>query len=335
MSDDYNSFLGPYLKAYLDLRVHIGATSYHRDTRARSLDFYVWCQNRITSLNHITEQVILHWIHSDPTHSHATKNTHLTFARGFFNYLLRQGLVRENPARSLTHLKTTPYKPYIYNLQDIARILTAAKTAYVRDRDGFRGLTFHTLLFLIYACGLRLGEALNLKIKDVDFTENTLALWKTKFHKERLVPFSPSTARKLNDYLTVRLKRYPLKDAGATFFCHAGGPLRGNGPTDRRFRIIVHHTGIAKPGDLPKPRIHDLRRAFAIHRLYKWYQDGCDIKNKLPLLATYMGHVNIENTQVYLTVTLALLREADRRFQSGYENLVKDAAARARISRLP
>ena len=113
MSYDYKSFLGPQLAAYLTLRVHLGATSYHRDTRARSLDFYVWCQNRLTSFEQLTEQVILHWIHSVPTHAHATKNAHLAFARGFFNYLLRQGLIRQNPARQLTDLKVTPYKPYI------------------------------------------------------------------------------------------------------------------------------------------------------------------------------------------------------------------------------
>src|SRR6266851_6686798 len=163
--------------------------------------------NRLTSFDQFTEQIVLHWVHSVPTRSNATKNACLSFARGFFNYLFRQGLVRSNPAKDLLDLKVARYKPFIYSLQDIGRILDAAKTSYARDHDGFLGLVMHTFLFLIYACGLRIGEAMNLKFKDVDFTENTLALWKTKFHKERLVPFSDAAARKLRDYLAVRMKR--------------------------------------------------------------------------------------------------------------------------------
>lgn len=67
----------------------------------------------------------------------------------------------------------------------------------------------------------------------------------------------------------------------------------------------------------------------AVHRLYKWYQEGHDILNKLPLLSTYMGHVNIENTQVYLTVIQAILREADRRFQRDFEDVTQRALHRA------
>lgn len=67
----------------------------------------------------------------------------------------------------------------------------------------------------------------------------------------------------------------------------------------------------------------------ATHRLYKWYQEGHDILNKLPLLSTAMGHVNIEHTQVYLTVTRALLREADRRFQCAFEEVSQRALNRA------
>ena len=78
------------------------------------------------------------------------------------------------------------------------------------------------------------------------------------------------------------------------------------------------------------PRLHDLRHTFATHRLYKWYQDGQDPLNRLPWLTTYMGHVNIEKTQVYLTVTETLLREGDRRFQERFEGLAEKAAGRAR-----
>lgn len=328
MTSRFLSFLGPYLVDYLELRQKLGYTSFTRDDRARDLDVFAWSHG-LSSWPQLTEELLLRWMHARPARSKATKNALLRFARGFFDYLLRQGLVPYNPAKRLPYLKAELYKPYLYTLQDIIKILEAAKTSYEHDKNGFRGFTLHTLLFLLYACGLRISEALNLQIKDVDFGENTLALWKTKFHKERLVPFSDATASKLRDYLTVRLKRFPTQDTGAAVFCHGGDSFRSNGPIEFRFRKILQRCGITAPQGVGTPRIHDLRRAFAVHRLYKWYQEGFDILNKLPLLSTYMGHVHIEHTQIYLTVTQALLREADRRFQQGFGGIARKAARRA------
>ena len=111
------------------------------------------------------------------------------------------------------------------------------------------------------------------------------------------------------------------------FFAHPGGKY-SNGGIQKRFYLLLAHCGMTKSGR-GGPRLHDLRHAFAVHRLYKWYQEGRDILNKLPLLSTYMGHVNIENTQVYLTITQALLREGDRRFQRGFEAVADKALKRA------
>ncbi len=68
------------------------------------------------------------------------------------------------------------------------------------------------------------------------------------------------------------------------------------------------------------PRIHDLRHSFAVHRLLAWYRDGEDVNARLPALATYMGHVDISSTQVYLQPTAELLGEVDRRFHNHYLN---------------
>ena len=64
-----------------------------------------------------------------------------------------------------------------------------------------------------------------------------------------------------------------------------------------------------------QPRLHDLRHSFAVHRLTSWYRQGADVQTLLPYLSTYLGHVNLAATQVYLTMTPELLQEAARRFQ--------------------
>lgn len=84
---------------------------------------------------------------------------------------------------------------------------------------------------------------------------------------------------------------------------------------------VLHACGI--PWDRQAgPRIHDWRHTFAVHRLLAWYRDGEDVNARLPALATYMGHVDISSTQVYLQPTAELLGEVDRRFHDHFLNHV-------------
>jgi integrase len=69
------------------------------------------------------------------------------------------------------------------------------------------------------------------------------------------------------------------------------------------------------------PHLHELRRAFAVHRLLKWYRDGADVDAKLPLLATYMGHSFFGHTKTYLTLTRQVLAEAGRRYARRFDTL--------------
>lgn len=329
----FYSFLAPTLKSYLTFRQKLGYTSFAESPtqhRAKELDAYIQ-QRGIRSLQHINERFLIEWIHAVPHRNPSTRNTLLWFVRGLFNYLIRLGVTHDNPAQRIRDLKTVPFIPTIFTLQEIHRLLETARAHRCKwIPQCFLGPTMETLIFLIYACGLRLSEALNLKIQDVDFEENTLSLWKTKFHKERLVPFSSHTALKLKAYLALRKERGMALKPQSRFFCHANGGYATKGSIEFQFRNIIKAVGLSKPKGIQGPRLHDLRHSMAVHRLYKWYQEGHDILNKLPLLSTYMGHVNIEKTQVYLTVTQALLREGDRRFQQAFEEITREHANRAK-----
>ncbi len=319
----FHSFLGPDLHAYLKFKSAMGYTSFSKTTQARDLDHYLLFRG-IQSIREVDESFLANWIHSIPSRCAATKNQNLKFARGLFKYLIRIELSQTNPALRIPWLKQKPYKPYIYTLKEINQILEQAAQYKQRYPNRLLGWTLETMLFLIYACGLRIGEAVRLNIRDVDFEENTLSLWKTKFHKERLVPFSPAVAKRLKSYLDIRRRFYSLDgNPDSPFFCHERRYTKET--LEHHFRKILIRSGLAKSVGRGNPRIHDLRHSFAVHRLYKWYQEGHDLLNKLPLLSTYMGHVDIESTQVYLHITQALLREGDRRFQ----NLFGDVAQKA------
>lgn len=323
----FHSPLGRRLLDYLEFKRRLGYTSFSRTYAARDFDYYLLFHGA-ASVRDLDERLVVNWVHAIPSHAAVTKNGRLRFARGFLDYLVRLGLLADNPARRVSYLRQKAHKPYIYTLQDIQRILDAARGLQRRYPRRLTGWTMETFVLLLYACGLRLGEALKLNIEDVDFEEGTLALWNTKFHKERLVPFSPVVGRKLQAYLARRARARLPAGPGDPFFAHPSGRY-GKSSMHARFQVLLRRAGVAKGAGRGGPRLHDLRHTMAVHRLYKWYQEGHDILNKLPLLSTYMGHVNIENTQVYLTITRALLREGDRRFQAGFEAVADKALRRA------
>jgi site-specific recombinase XerD len=93
-------------------------------------------------------------------------------------------------------------------------------------------------------------------------------------------------------------------------------------PVYNVFRQLLNQCGIPHHRDTG-PRIHDLRHTFAVHRLLAWYRDGQDVNARLPWLATYLGHVNIQSTQVYLHATAELLEQVDQRFHRHYLQHVK------------
>lgn len=322
MIQRFHSFLRHHLKSYLDFKLRLHYTNFANPTEARDLDHYVLFHG-LSRMDQIDEAFVGSWVHAIPRHAAGTKNRKLSFIKGFFDYLIRSGVARSNPASRIPRLKRRVHKPYIYTLQEIHRILKTAESY-----PGFLGHTLGTIFFLVYACGLRIGEALNLNIRDVGFEENALSLWNTKFHKERLVPFSERVAERLKSYLALRMKTFPSDKPTAPFFRHASGRYRHSAVWGY-FREILVRCGLVRKKGQVGPRVHDLRHSFAVHRLYKWYQEGIDPLNKLPLLTTYMGHISIENTQVYLAVTRTLMREGDRRFQKAFEDLTHKPLRRA------
>jgi integrase len=173
---------------------------------------------------------------------------------------------------------------------------------------------FRLLISLLYTTGMRIGEILKLLLRDIDWDEETLHVRETKFFKSRLVPLSRSMVGEMECY--VQLYRRSGVPIGRE------SPLFENPHTQRSFsksciRDSFHRLcdslGIKTRGG-GRPRLHDMRHTFAVHRLEDWYRKGEDVQSKLGLLSTYMGHGGISGTQRYLTMTTELLQHASGLF---------------------
>jgi site-specific recombinase XerD len=187
--------------------------------------------------------------------------------------------------------------------------------------NALRPHTYRILLGLLYSTGIRIGEALALNIENFQKAEQRLYIAQGKFRKARWVPLSPSTCRALHQYLHKRLKLRPRSP---------DSPLLLNQRSRRLTPCTVHQTFHyllrqcrIRHSKLTGPRIHDLRHTFAVQRLLGWYRDGLDLNARLPWLATYMGHVDVHSTQVYLQATPELIAQVHQRFHNHYLNQVK------------
>lgn len=235
--------------------------------------------------------------------------------RSFYRFALSRGFAATSPLPVTPPRFPPPLTPYIYSVEELTRLL-AATDILTEPRCPLRPLTVRTLLLLLYSTGMRIGEALALRVHDVDVNQGLVTIHDTKFFKTRLVPTGPRLTAALTVY-TARRRQLPLPagDASAFFATRTGQPVCYD-DANRLFGRVRRRAGIRREsGARYQPRLHDLRHTAAVHRLIAWYQAGADVHGLLPHLATYLGHVDIAATQRYLTMTPALLREAGQRFE--------------------
>jgi len=247
---------------------------------------------------------------------------HISVLKRFVDYLMSVGVVSNNPVISVLQEHGTicqkKFRPLILTEKQIVSIIEESKTLPPNHLFTLRPQVCHTLLTLIYTLGLRNSEARNLRFCDVDMRKNTLYIEATKFYKSRLLPFGPHVCRCLQKYISVRRKLFsPVKDDDPLFVTYRRYPI-SESVLCTVLKLLAKRM---LPPSSQLPRVHDLRHNFAVHRLLKWYQNDDDVQSKLILLSTFMGHAEISSTEVYLTITLDLLKEANNRF---YRHCGKD-----------
>jgi integrase len=178
-------------------------------------------------------------------------------------------------------------------------------------RTPFRAATYQVLIGLLAATGMRVGEAIGLDRGDLDAGQGLLTIRDGKFGKSRQLPLHASALGALTGYARLRDSR-PGK-AGPAFFTSVTGTRLIYQNVHRTFHELVKAAGLRPRSAACRPRIHDLRHAFAVTTLTRWYADGGDVAARLPLLSTWLGHAGPAATYWYLTGTPELLALAAAR----------------------
>ena len=168
--------------------------------------------------------------------------------------------------------------------------------------------------------GLRLGEARNLELDDVDLETAVLSVRGAKFGKTRLVPLHESSRNVLVDYIARRQRHWAGRSVSSYLFVSSWGNRLDSGQIHRTFYALSRQIGLRGEGDRHGPRLHDLRHRFATNTLVSWYRCDQDPERRLPLLSAYLGHVHVADTQWYLEASPELMREAMHRLEQRWED---------------
>lgn len=207
-------------------------------------------------------------------------------------------------------------RPYIYRPDEVRLLLDIART-YPSPRAPRRPLTLYTMLAVVYCAGLRVSEIAHLNLGDVDLTAGTIAIRETKFFKSRILPLAGTVITALREYLEARRRAGAPQEPESGLFWHDQNGTRYATKTVMWLFIdILRRAGLKPSRGKTGPRIHDLRHSFVVNRMLEWYRAGINPQDKLPFLATYLGHRDIHSTLVYITVTQDLLQQANERFRA-------------------
>lgn len=251
----------------------------------------------------ITSELALAWA-TKPQNVHPyTWTVRLSMVRGFARYLNTLDPECEvPPAELLAHRRRPRPEPYLYSESKVAALLEATGTL----SPPLRAATYRTLFGLLAVTGLRVGEAIHLDRDDVDLERGLLVVWQTKFRKSREVPLHPSTVEALRAYGQRRDEVRP-RSKQASFFVSTVGTRLCESAVRSAFAQLVRRAGLERKSLSCRPRIHSLRHSFAVATLVGWYSASDDVMAKVPLLSTYLGHVDPASTYWYLQATPELL----------------------------
>ena len=211
--------------------------------------------------------------------------------RGFARHLQALDPDTEIPPAGLLPHRCRRVAPYLYSDADIAALMAAARALPSPQRAA----TYETLVGLLAVTGMRIGEAVRLDRDHIDWDEGILTVWNSKFDKSRAVPLHPTHPR-CSRALRPAARRVlsPPQDAELAC-CPRPAPGSTYGTIRHVFPDLVRNAGL-EHACRRRPRPHDLRHSFAVRTLLGWYRAGVDVEAHMPLLSTYLGHSNPEDT---------------------------------------
>jgi integrase/recombinase XerD len=308
-------FRGPIageLHGFLEFKRSLGFGYERAEFALREFDRFLSCYVKKDPQWRL-DQAAIAWLSSKPNRKPVSVSMDAAILRQLFAYLRRLSHLHVVEPQWPRLPTESCFVPHYLAESDVVKLIALCASL---GRPTFRASLYRALVLLLYCTGIRFGEALRLRMRDVDTRSGVLFI-ETFKGRARWVPFHRTLARELDRYLAERLSYAP------------SGPETGFFVGINQKRLPVNTAHRTLPGLFAKaelkpekgrvgPRPYDLRHAFAVQRLTRWYRQGVDLHSRLPWLSAYMGHVDIVGTETYLNATPELLELAAHRLNRQY-----------------
>lgn len=253
------------------------------------------CAKHFPNESRLTAALCNAWASARETESIKTTNRRLPFIREFARYLIQigeQAYILPNGRIK----RGQRYIPHIYSQDEISELWHIFSDIRPTRTYPAAHIVLPALIRLLYCCGLRPSEALNLKTEDVDILSGKLFIAQSKGNKDRIVMLSEDVRRMCRNYDAKINENLPGR---RYFFPKNTESPCGYSWVALEFRTARKKLGFKTANDKP-PRLYDLRHTFATHRLYQWMRGGNDLYVMLPYLSSYMGHSKVSETFYYI-----------------------------------
>ncbi|MGM8364503.1 tyrosine-type recombinase/integrase [Virgibacillus sp. W0181] len=232
--------------------------------------------------------------------SPASRGLRISDFRQFSAFLRSLGITSYEIPRKYMKKVYVPFRPYIFSEAELGSITRVADQLRQGIRSQTHRLVYPVIIRVLIGTGMRIGEVLSLKIQDVDMANQLLIVYKSKNNVSRYVPMSESLSATIAKYLSrIQNRNEPQQHLFIS-------PYTGTGYSydamKYMFKKIFSIAGIRTPqGRLP--RIHDIRHSFCTASLNRMLESGMNLYTAVPILAAYVGHVNLSDTERYIHLT--------------------------------
>lgn len=295
------------------------ALGYKYDTCARTLyKFDQFCLAYGCTESVLSKELVHAWSQKRPNEAQATVQNRVGVVRQLAMYMTSLGVYAYVLPKN-TIPKGPQYIPHIFSNDELVAFFKQTDKCRFCAEVPYRHWIMPLLFRMLYSCGLRISEVLNLKVQDVDLDNGVLTIMDGKFNKDRLVPLSEELLQRCRTY---EKQVHMFSAANAYFFPAPNGQTITIGNVYKNFRKFLWKARISHGGWGKGPRVHDFRHTFAVHCLRRWVTEGKDLTAYLPVLKTYLGHHSFSDTSQYLRLTAELYPDITAKVEHAFGHVI-------------
>lgn len=311
----FKSELAPWLYAFFQEKHRLGYKYRGIDDQLMNFDKFLLGKDCKGSLS---KELVMQWVERKPHQKAETVRCNIRTMRVLADFLNRNGIPAYRVPQYSEPRKTHDFTPYIFTYNEIEKILAAFDECRYNKISPKRYLIFPLLIRVLAFCGLRVSEALNLKVKDIDFENGYFTLHDTKNCQDRMIPLDDNLKQRFDEYK----EKMGFKSGEEYFFPAPDGGIYSISTIEMAFRDAMFAVGIPYRGRGKGPRLHDLRHTFAVHSLQKLTQNGKPSQAALPILMTYIGHKSVDATSRYIHLSAESYPALIKRTEAAFGDLI-------------